>query len=95
MDIFLFLGNNPMKYTYYFSDRIRNDGVPKLNQEQFRRMMNIVFVEGMLTAFNQPSVDRIDLMHKRYRDIKSLNELTKRLRPEILYDQMKRLSEKK
>jgi|TARA_R100000479_G_scaffold174871_1_gene124280 hypothetical protein len=95
MDIFLFLGIIPMKYTYYFSDRIRNDGVPKLNQEQFRRMMNIVFVEGMLTAFSQPSVDRIDLMHKRYRDIKSLNELTNRLRPEILYDQMKRLSEKK
>jgi hypothetical protein len=37
-----------MKYTKYFSDVLRNQGVPNLNVEQYARLMNIVSLEGRL-----------------------------------------------
>lgn len=73
---------------------IKNFGVPKLNREQFERFMNIVFIEGMIAGTSEEG-NPDKYMNKRYRQGKTLNELTERKRPELLYDQMKKLSEKK
>ena len=42
-----------MQYTKYFSILTKDNGQPNLNTEQFRRMMNIVSVEGVIVGMAQ------------------------------------------
>lgn len=84
-----------MKYSDYFGMQIKNFGLPKLNKEQFQRMMNIAFVEGLIVGMSERGKNDTTYTWKHYRDKKSLNELTKRLPPEKLYFEMIKLSEKK
>ena len=42
-----------MIYTKYFSGFTKENGQPNLNPEQFRRLMNIIFVEGSIQGMNQ------------------------------------------
>tara|TARA_R110000787_G_scaffold11399_3_gene37803 strand:- start:283 stop:498 length:216 start_codon:yes stop_codon:yes gene_type:complete len=64
---------------------VKNFGVPKLNKEQFGRMMNIVFIEGLIVG-NYDAGHRY--LKEGYRNRKSLNELTKRMTPEKLYQDL-------
>lgn len=57
--------------------------------------MNIVFMEGYLSGLSDNPNEKIKNSTVRYRGIKSLNELTKRLPPQNLLIQMEKLSEKK
>jgi len=41
-----------MKYSKYFGSVTKDEGQPNLNAEQFRRMMNIVSVEGVIQGLN-------------------------------------------
>jgi len=41
-----------MKYSKYFGSVTKDKGQPNLNAEQFRRMMNIVSVEGVIQGLN-------------------------------------------
>jgi|GEM_PF-1532058 len=58
-------------------------------------MMNIVFMEGYLSGLSDNPNAKSKNSAVRYRGIKSLNELTKRLPPQNLVIQMEKLSEKK
>ncbi len=42
-----------MIYTKYFSGFTKENGQPNVSSDQFSRMMNIVFVEGILQGINQ------------------------------------------
>ena len=81
-----------MLYAEYFGERVRHIGVPKLSVDQFRRMMNIIHVEGIILGMRD-SGDPRRYYTQRYRQTKSLNELTQRLPPEELFAQMLHLSE--
>ncbi|MDP2686434.1 MAG: hypothetical protein Q8O62_04380 [Aequorivita sp.] len=83
-----------MIYAEYFGLQVKNFGVPKLNVEQFQRMMNIIHIEGIILGMSE-SGEPDRYYTKRYRQTKSFNELTKRLSPEKVYAEMVRLSEKK
>jgi hypothetical protein len=42
-----------MKYSKYFGSVTKDSGQPNLNTEQFRRMMNIISVEGIIQGMNR------------------------------------------
>lgn len=71
-----------MQYTEYFSRQIMQDGINWISQDQFRRMMNIVFIEGCL----QEAPNKV--AHKRV-----LRMLTEGEPPNVLYMHMKMLSD--
>lgn len=70
-----------MIYAEFFGLMVKSFGVPKLNVEQFKRMMNIIHVEGIILGMRN-SGEQDKYISKRYRQTKSFNELTKRLSPE-------------
>ncbi len=83
-----------MRYSMYFGYRIKHYGLPFFNKEQFQRMMNIVFIEGVMSGMNQTgSFKETFHQQKRYAHTKTLNKLTKRYPPESLYKEMIRLSQ--
>ena len=63
-----------MKYSDYFSHHFKYHGIPKLNLEQYQRMLNIVFMEGYLSWLSDNRNEKIKNLAVRYRGIKSLNE---------------------
>lgn len=62
-----------MIYAEYFGLQVKNFGVPKLNVEQFQRMMNIIHIEGIILGMRE-SAEPDKYIHQRYRQTKSLNE---------------------
>ncbi len=42
-----------MKYTKYFAILTKANGQPNLSTEQFRRMMNIVSIEGIIMGMSR------------------------------------------
>lgn len=82
-----------MIYAEYFGLMVNNYCVPKLNKEQFKRMMNIIHIEGIIIGMQQ-SGEPDKYVHQRYRQTKSLNELTKRQKPEVIYADLIKQSEK-
>lgn len=88
-----------MNYTKYLSLLTRENGVPQLSNYQFRRMMNIVHVEGELSSINMikenfkntPEFNRFDLI--LFKKQKSLTELTGNLKPEDLIQEMMRYND--
>ena len=70
---------------------VKNFGAPKLNTEQFQRMMNIIHIESLISGLFHKDEYK-DKFEFRYRQSKSLNELTGRKTPEVLYKEMIRLS---
>lgn len=42
-----------MEYTKYFSFVIKENGQPNLNSSEFRRMMNVIHLEGKLSGLRQ------------------------------------------
>lgn len=88
-----------MNYTKYLSLLTKENGVPQLSNYQFRRMMNIVHVEGELSSINMikenykntPEFTRFDLIV--FKKQKNLTELTGNLKPEDLIKEMMRFSD--
>ena len=87
-----------MQYTKYFSILTKENGQPNLNTEQFRRMMNIVSVEGVIVGMTQikEKYKNTNSYYKFDMDIfksqKVLTNLTGNLKPEDLMKEMLRFS---
>lgn len=71
-----------MIYTNYFSENITEDFIRKLSYDQFKRLMNIIFLEGCLSGAKNTT-------HLRT----TLKILTDNQDPNILYFEMNMLSE--
>ncbi len=78
-------------YTDYFSRYIKDWGVPPLSKEQWQRLLNIVYMEALVTATSECG-DRSIKHYQTYRHTKSLNELTGRKKPQYLMGEMLKLS---
>ena len=87
-----------MKYSKYFGYMARGNGKPNLNNEQFRRMMNIISVEGIIQGiskikekYNNPSeYYKYDIDILKHQTL--LNNITNNLIPEDLFKEMHELS---
>lgn len=89
-----------MKYSSYFSSITNENGQPNLNAEQFKRMMNITFMEGLIQGLSKIKeqykdsnfyykFDTIIFKHDMI-----LTKLTGNLKPKDLLREMYHLSER-
>ena len=85
-----------MIYTRYFAAITSENGQPNLNPDQFRRMMNIVFVEGILNGLSKiKEMDKTQYFRFDtliFKQDKVLTDLTGNLKPGDLLKEMYRLS---
>jgi len=87
-----------MKYTKYFSILTKDNGQPNLNTEQFRRMMNIVSIEGVIHGLNiiKEKYKNTSAYYKFDIDLfkhqRVLTELSGNLNPDDLIKEMYHLS---
>ena len=87
-----------MQYTKYFAILTKENGQPNLNTEQFRRMMNIVSVEGIINGMNRikEKYKNTQYYYKYDLDIfkhqRVLKELSGNLDPDDLVKEMYRFS---
>ena len=42
-----------MQYTKYFSFLVKENGQPQMSSEAFRKIMNIVYLEGVINGLNK------------------------------------------
>ncbi len=81
-----------MRYTSYFASLIKEQGPPHLNPDQFRRMMNIVFLEGLIAGMEKIKVKDKSQAFKYdiliFKQNKILSELTGNLDPSSLMREM-------
>jgi hypothetical protein len=95
LEFFHIFGFYPaMVYCDYFSSYLNNNAVPKLSKEQWQRMLNIVYMEAIVTATSECGANAIK-NYNSYRQVKSLNQLTGRKKPYYLMLEMLKLSEQK
>jgi hypothetical protein len=81
-------------YAKFFGETIKNNGQPRLNDDQFRRLMNIVYFDGQLKGMQQIR----NKIHERtgsdpfdmdlYRVSRQLTELTGNREPKDLLKEM-------
>jgi hypothetical protein len=85
-----------MIYTRYFASVTKENGQPNLNPDQFRRLMNIVFVEGTLSGMTKiKEMDKTEYFKYDtliYKQDTVLTDLTGNLKPVDLLREMYRLS---
>ena len=87
-----------MQYTRYFSILTKDNGQTNLNTEQFRRMMNIVSVEGIIQGMTRIKEKYKDTQYYYKYDLdifkhrRVLTELTGNLNPNDLIKEMSRFS---
>ena len=85
-----------MRYTNYFSSLVKEQGPPHLNPDQFKRMMNIVFLEGMIAGMEKVKVKdksqtfKYDMLIFRQNQV--LTQLTRNLHPNRLIREMYQMS---
>lgn len=87
-----------MKYTDYMALVTKENGPPQLNSHQFRRMMNIVYAEGVKhglqrakkTYLDTPQYHRYDMLI--FKVDRQLTDLTGNETPEKLLLEMYKLS---
>ena len=85
-----------MRYTNYFSSIVKDQGPPHLNPDQFRRMMNIVYVEGSIAGINKiktrekSEVFKYDMLIFKQNQV--LTQLTGNLEPGQLIREMYTMS---
>ena len=83
-----------MTYTKYFSGIINQYGRPNLTDDQFRKFMNIVHLEGRLEGINSIKRKLIDTKEEHRFDMeyfsvnKKLTELTGNLPPKELKEKL-------
>jgi hypothetical protein len=84
-------------YSRYFSSITKENGQPNLNSEQFRRMMNIVYTEGVINGLSmikekdKAAYFKYDMLIFNHRIV--LTNLTGNLKPGDLLKEMYRLSQ--
>jgi hypothetical protein len=85
-----------MIYTRYFASVTKENGQPNLSPDQFRRMMNIVFVEGILSGMGKIKEMDTTQYYKYdtliFKQDTVLTDLTGNLKPGELLKEMHRLS---
>jgi len=85
-----------MIYTRYFASVTKENGQPNLNPDQFRRLMNIVFVEGVLSGMTKiKEMDKTEYFKYDtliFKQDTVLTDLTGNLKPGDLLREMYRLS---
>ena len=85
-------------YAKYFGEIIKNNGQPQLNDDQFRRMMNIVYLDGKLAGMEclRTKLKRLSNDYRFDMDYhlvsKQLTEITGNTEPGELLSQMIRKS---
>ena len=86
-----------MRYTNYFSIVVKENGQPQLSSEQFRLMMNIIFLEGVIHGLNKSKEanNGTDQFYKYdvtiFKNEKRLTDLTGNVKPnELLLQMLKR-----
>ena len=85
-----------MLYSNYFSSFTKDNGPPNLNPDQFRRLMNIIYLEGVITGIKrikdkektQPF--KYDILIFKHDNV--LTDLTGNLNPRELLREMYMLS---
>ncbi|MEL4454811.1 hypothetical protein [Lutimonas vermicola] len=85
-----------MNYANYFSVVTKDNGQPNLSADQFRRMMNIVFIEGVIQGIKRIKEKETGQYFKYdvliFKHDSVLTELTGNLKPNELLKEMYRLS---
>ena len=76
-----------MTHKEYFTNRINVFDVPKLNKEQFLYILKIINLEGEINALNQIQ-DKVLVSGLKQQKIKEFNKLTKRKKPEEIYNKL-------
>ena len=83
-----------MQYTKHFAFIVKENGRPQLSSEQFRRMMNIVYLEGVVNGMRKvkESNKNTDQFYKYdmliFKEEKRLTELTGNLKPYMLFKEL-------
>ena len=85
-----------MIYANYFSSVTKDNGQPNLNADQFRRLMNIVYIEGVINGIKRIKEKEKEQNFKYdvliFKHDSVLTQLTGNLRPNALLREMYRLS---
>lgn len=85
-----------MTYANYFSSVTKDNGQPNLSADQFRRMMNIVYIEGVINGIKRIKEKekgqyfKYDVLIFKHDSV--LTQLTGNLRPNALLREMYHLS---
>ena len=85
-----------MNYANYFSTITKDNGQPNLSPDQFRRMMNIIYIEGVIQGIKRIKKKetaqsfKYDILIFKHDSV--LTELTGNLKPLELMREMVRLS---
>jgi len=88
-----------MKYTKYFGLITRNQGKLNLSTNQFQRIMNIVHLEGVIKGLIKAKDTYKDTNHFHRYDMlifkqnRKLTDLSGNVTPEMLLQEMVRLSD--
>ena len=75
-----------MQYTNYFALSVKHNGVPNLDEYQFKRYMNIIHLEGVLKE-KVKNMDRKNFLSV-FNEGKKLTNLTGNQPPEQLLKEM-------
>ena len=85
-----------MIYANYFATVTKDNGQPNLNPDQFRRMMNIVYIEGVINGIKRIKEKETGQYFKYdvliFKHDSVLTELTGNLKPNLLLREMYHLS---
>lgn len=85
-----------MIYANFFSSVTKENGQPNLNADQFRRMMNIIYIEGVINGIKRIKEKesgqyfKYDVLIFKHDSV--LTKLTGNLKPNELLREMYRLS---
>lgn len=83
-----------MQYTKYFSFIVKENGQPQMTSEAFRRLMNIVYLEGVISGLKKvKEVNKgTDAFYKYdvaiFREQTKLTEITGNVEPSELLERM-------
>lgn len=85
-----------MLYSNYFSSVTKDNGPPNLSTDQYRRMMNIIYIEGVINGIKRIKEKEKGQLFKYdviiYKHVAVLKDLTGNLKPYPLLKEMYRLS---
>lgn len=81
-----------MKYTKFFSGYVNTQGSPNIEPDQFKQLMNLIHLEGQITAIDKTieKFKNIDSPHKyeilKTPILKQIGEVSKGLTPAELLE---------
>ena len=81
-----------MKYTKHFSKAIKRMGVPHLSNDQLKRLMNVVYLEAGIEAYQALGINSPTIFLKINSKKDKLKRLAKNLSPEDFLKELVRLS---